>query len=184
MELKQIRHFVVVAELGSIASAARKLHIAQPALSRQISILEQECKVTLFDRLPRGVALTKAGEVMLEHARKIISATDAMVREVARARDEWSGTFKMAVVPNYGWLPIISGLLHKIRESSPNVQVTLEPRLTRLQESEILSGHLDAGFMAWDLSSSAGLAGISVYKDRYALQSRIRPTLLSLAQTS
>jgi DNA-binding transcriptional LysR family regulator len=169
MELKQIRHFIAVAELGSIASASRKLHIAQPALSRQMTMLENELKVKLFQRLPRGVSLTKAGEVMLEHARITISSSEAILREVSRTRNQFAGTLKIAVVPNYSWLPIIGGLLHEVRENIPNVHISLEPRLTRLQQSEILAGQLDAGVMACDLTSSVGLTGIPVYRDRYAL---------------
>ena len=70
MELRHLRYFVAVAEAGSLTNAAeRRLHTAQPSLSRQIRALELEIGVTLLERKARGIALTAAGRVFLEHAR-------------------------------------------------------------------------------------------------------------------
>ena len=70
MELRHLRYFVAVAEEGSLTNAAeRRLHTAQPSLSRQIRDLELEIGVKLLDRKARGIALTAAGRVFLDHAR-------------------------------------------------------------------------------------------------------------------
>ncbi len=70
MELRHLRYFVAVAEFGSFTQAAeRRLHVAQPSLSRQIRDLEMELGVALIRREPRGLALTEAGRVLLDHAR-------------------------------------------------------------------------------------------------------------------
>lgn len=84
MELRHLRYFVAVAEAGSVVSAAKALNLAQPALSRQIMALERLVGVTLFERLPHGVRLTKAGRAFLAEARRALTAAR---RAVARARD-------------------------------------------------------------------------------------------------
>jgi DNA-binding transcriptional LysR family regulator len=72
MELRHLRYFVAVGEEQHYGRAAERLHVAQPALSRQIQDLEQEIGVRLFDRLPRGVRLSAAGESFLDDARRIL----------------------------------------------------------------------------------------------------------------
>ena len=68
MELKQIRYFLAIVEVGSFSVAADELYISQSSLSKQISALEKELGVRLFDRSKRQIALTAAGEACLKHA--------------------------------------------------------------------------------------------------------------------
>ncbi len=77
MSLAQIRYFIAVAEEAHVGRAARRLHIAQPPLSRQIRALEDELGTELFDRTPRGMRLRTEGETFLGHARKIVAEVDA-----------------------------------------------------------------------------------------------------------
>src|SRR5260370_8397328 len=100
MELRHLRYFVAIGEEQHYGRAARRLHVAQPALSRQIQDLEEELGFQLFERLPRGVRLSAAGKLFLEDSRRILQdVTEAMVRagSVASGR---TGTLRIAFPDN------------------------------------------------------------------------------------
>lgn len=85
MSLDQIHSFVAVAEEGALVRAAARLHITQPPLTRRIRDLEDELGTPLFERLPRGMALTEAGRTFLPLAREILAAVSRAVDQVAGA---------------------------------------------------------------------------------------------------
>jgi DNA-binding transcriptional LysR family regulator len=85
MSLAQIEYFVAVAEEGHVGRAARKLHVAQPAVSRQIRKLEDELRAALFVRTSRGMRLSDSGSVFLRHAREILGGIAAARGAVQRA---------------------------------------------------------------------------------------------------
>ena len=80
MSFAQLRSFVTVAEEGHVGRAARRLHISQPPLSRQLMSLEDELGVALFERTPRGMRLLPPGEKLLVHARRILAEVQAAQR--------------------------------------------------------------------------------------------------------
>ncbi len=83
VSLSQIEYFVAVAEEGHVGRAARRLHVAQPAVSRQIRKLEDELRAPLFRRTPRGMRLSEAGKVFLGHARDILGGVRAARKAVS-----------------------------------------------------------------------------------------------------
>src|SRR5262249_47633612 len=96
MELRHLRYFVAVAEEGSLTIAAeRRLHTAQPSLSRQIRDLEYEVGAQLLTRSARGIALTAAGEAFLVHARLALAEADAAVAAAQRAAQTSKPSFAL-----------------------------------------------------------------------------------------
>jgi len=122
MDLRGIRYFVQIAELGSITRAAQHLRIAQPALSRHIHALEEELGVPLLVRLPRGVRLTTAGRQFLDHCQRIM-------RELARAQDGLrsggataQGRVILGVSPTTGPL-LLPGVVERMRRQCPQISL-------------------------------------------------------------
>lgn len=122
MDLRGIRYFVQIAELGSITRAAQHLRIAQPALSRHIHALEDELGVPLLVRLPRGVRLTTAGRQFLEHCQRIL-------RELGRAQDGLrsggaaaQGRVILGVSPTTGPL-LLPGVVERMRRQCPQISL-------------------------------------------------------------
>jgi DNA-binding transcriptional LysR family regulator len=124
MNLRHARTFVTVAELGTVSKAAERLRIAQPALSRQISNLEQELGLKLFDRVGSRLLLTGEGEQLLSDCRVLLNCARALGERAQLLRRGDTGVLKVAASPQY-IEGVISEFLHRYAESYPNVQVRL-----------------------------------------------------------
>src|ERR1700745_3367444 len=125
MELRHLRYFVAVAEEGSLTIAAgKRLHTAQPSLSRQIRDLEYEVGVALFTRSAQGVALTAAGRAFLDHARLALSQAEAAVEAARRAAQPARPNVALGFLTGreISWLPEAMRVLH---EELPNIEVTV-----------------------------------------------------------
>ena len=122
MDLRRARTFVTVAELGTVAKAAVRLHVAQPALSRQIISLEQELGFKLFDRVGRRLVLTGEGEQLLGDCRGLLSYASALDERAQLLRRGDTGTLKVAASPQF-IEGVIADFLHRYAERYPNVQV-------------------------------------------------------------
>jgi len=147
MELRHLRYFVAVGEEQHYGRAARRLRVAQPALSRQIQDLEEELGFKLFERLSRGVKLSEAGKLFLEDARRILQeVSEAAVRagSVARGR---SGTLRVGFTENASWRGVVPESFRRFRELQPGAELQLRPAASFELLDAIRSGGLDAGFV-------------------------------------
>jgi len=129
MELHHLRYFVTVAETGSLTLAAEKrLHTAQPSLSRQIRDLEHEVGVQLLIRGPQGTAMTDAGRAFLDHARLALAQAEAATAAARRAVQPVKQIFSMGFLTGQevDWLPHAPGIL---RDELPNIEIKVSSGL-------------------------------------------------------
>ena len=124
MDLKQLEYFVRVAELGSFTRAAIVLDVAQPALSRQIRLLEVELRQNLLSRNGRGATPTEAGKLLLEHGRGILHQVDVAREELGVARGALAGRVSIGLPPSLSRL-ITVPLSQAFRAQLPQAQLTL-----------------------------------------------------------
>src|SRR5580704_6231220 len=146
MELRHLRYFMAVGEEQHYGRAARRLGVAQPALSRQIQDLEKEIGFKLFDRMPRGVKLSAAGELFLEDARRILQDVGEATARAARVARGQSGTLRVGFAENVSWHGVAPDSFRRFREQQPDVDLQLQPAASLEQLEAIRSGRLDAGF--------------------------------------
>lgn len=129
MDLRHLRTFVTVAELGTVSKAAERLRIAQPALSRQIAALEQEFGLRLFDRVGRRLALTGAGEELLADCRGLLNQATAIGERAQFLRHGDTGVLKVAASPQF-IESVISDFLRSYAQRYPNVRVLVREAIS------------------------------------------------------
>src|SRR5688572_4203849 len=158
MDLRHLRTFVTITEEGTVSKASLRLHVAQPALSRQIHDLEAELGVKLFDRVRRRLVLTSEGEQLLADCRSVLVAVDSVRQRAQVLRQGHGGVLRVAATPQ-----TIDGLfaafLHRFAKSHPGVQVRLIEAVGADHESMlergkvhvtvgiVQSGHADSPFI-------------------------------------
>ena len=147
MELRHLRYFVGVGEEQHFGRAAERLHIAQPALSRQIQDMEKEIGFRLFERLPRGVKLSPAGKLFLEDARRILGEVQEATRRAERVASGKAGTLRVGFVESISWHGVVPEFFRRFRQKQPGAELTPVPMLSLVQVEAIRSGRLDAGFV-------------------------------------
>src|SRR6202140_1176757 len=147
MELRHLRYFVAVAEAGSLTVAAeRKLHTSQPSLSRQIRDLEVEVGAQLLTRGARGIELTPAGRVFLDHARLVLSQIEAAAEAARRVAHPAKPCFTMGFLPGHElrWMP---EALRILRDELPNIDVMISSQYSPLLADGLSKGKIDAAFL-------------------------------------
>ena len=122
MDLRHLRTFVTVAELGTVSKAALRLRIAQPALSRQIVDLEQELGFKLFDRVGRRLVLSAEGEQLLGNCRNLLGHARSLTDQAQQIRGGDRGLLKVSA-SSHLIESVFSTFLHRYAERYPNVQV-------------------------------------------------------------
>lgn len=143
MELRHLRYFVAVAELGSFSRAAEKLFIAQPPLSTQIRHLEEQVGVPLLVRYPRGVRTTSAGKVFLDQAKDVLARAENAKQ---RARQyERGGFLRLAYVPSAGHT-VLPRLLPRLMQAHPHAELEVVEMITAEQLAALHADRIDVGY--------------------------------------
>lgn len=155
MDLKQLEYFVRVAEMGSFTRAAIALNVAQPALSRQIRLLEVELRQNLLKRNGRGASPTEAGQLLLEHGRGILHQVERAHEELARARSGLSGKVALGLPPSVARVLTVP-LTRAFREKMPDAHLSISEGLTAAMQESLLNGRLDIALL-YNPKATAGL---------------------------
>jgi LysR family transcriptional regulator, nitrogen assimilation regulatory protein len=146
MDLRQLRTFVHVAELGSLSKAADRLRIAQPALSRQMRILEHELKVPLFTRHGRGMVLTSSGEMLLARVAAVLRDLEAARADVAAESGVVSGQVVLGTPPSVGDV-LSARLVERFLGLHPNVFIRIVPAFSGYLLDWLQRGEIDLAVM-------------------------------------
>ena len=179
MDLKQLEYFVRVAELGSFTRASIALDIAQPALSRQVRLLEVELRQNLLTRTGRGAIPTEAGKLLLNHGRGILHQVEVAREELAAVRGGLAGRVSIGLPPSLSKL-ITVPLTQAFRRQLPLAQLTLTEGFSVLMQEGLRVGNLDMAVL-YNAERSPELEVSSLHTEELVLISRLsgaRPAAL------
>ena len=167
MELRQLRYFVAVARERNFTRAAQMLNIAQPPLSRQIQLLEEELGVVLVLRDSRPVKLTDAGRLFYEQALQILGRMEQLRAATRRVGLNQNSVLSIGFVAStlYGGLP---SLVRKLRQHAPELDIQLLELLSVQQIPALKEGRIDVGFGRMR-HSDPNVIGIVLHEERLAL---------------
>lgn len=145
MNFRQIKYFITVAQELNFGRAALALNISQPPLTRQIQQLEEEVGAALFDRTPKGVTLTQAGELLLHEAMNIQSLVEQATERTQRAGQGKLGRLDVAIFGS-GILDVIPKLLLRFRTAYPDVNIVLHTMAKNEQLEALRQHRITIGF--------------------------------------
>jgi LysR family hca operon transcriptional activator len=154
MDLRHLRYFIAVAEEGSMTVAAEKrLHTAQPSLSRQMRDLELELGCDLMTRDTKGIALTSAGRVFLDHARGILLQVEAAKEATRRAAVPAKPSFVIGFLTGYefDWLPAVMRIM---RDALPDTETVILSLSSPELADGLMRGRIDLAFMRRERNTS------------------------------
>jgi len=185
MELRQLRYFVAASEAGSLLKASGRLHIAQPALGQQIAALEHELGARLFDRSSRGVTLTEAGKVFLEHAQVLLADAERARLAVRDSTTVPRGDVSLGLTTTIA-LAATMPILSACRTQLPQVRLKLVEAYSGFLHERLQSGRLDFALL-YDDTPDIGVSKHPLLDDQLVLvtsATRKLPKQLSLAALS
>jgi DNA-binding transcriptional LysR family regulator len=189
MELRRFRYFVAVAEELHFRRAAERLHLAQPALSQQVRKLEVELGVDLLHRSKRGVALTPAGILFLEEARRLLRQADEAVRTARNARSGTAGRLRLGHVADA--VPsLVPRAIAAFAARYPGIELTPEIAPARRAVEDVRAGRLDVAIVGLPVQATglkvtplAVEKAVAAVADRHLLSGRGEIEIAALADT-
>jgi LysR family transcriptional regulator, hca operon transcriptional activator len=181
LQLRHLRYFVAVAEEGSVLRAARRLHIAQPSVSKQIQDLEREVGCALFERGARGVRLTVAGDAFLLEARRTLENAERAIESARSAQGNAKPRFSLALGKMTYYPSILTELLATFHRLHPECEFRMR-QLTNVRQRSALRAHTISAAVAW-MSGPPEEFASQVIQD-CSLQGVLLPASHPLAQQS
>lgn len=159
MELRQLEHFVAIAEERSFTRAAGRVHLVQSALSTSIRALERDLGVRVFERSTHHVALTDAGEALLPEARRALAAAEQARDAVLAVRGAIRGTLRIGIMQSLTLVDVAS-LLARFHDLHPGVDIRTRPAIggSAALADEVQRGRLDLAFISLPGGVPSGLS--------------------------
>ncbi|SFU81622.1 LysR family transcriptional regulator [Halomonas korlensis] len=157
MEFRQLSYFIAVVETGSISAASRRVHVAQPALTRQVRLLEEDLGTRLLERHARGVSLTVAGKALYDEAVQLLDRRTQIRTRLSALGQGLIGKVSLGVTVTHLWVPEVAALLRHYRDRYAKVAFEVFPLLSGPQLERLREGSLDAGILYLDSAEQPGL---------------------------
>jgi DNA-binding transcriptional LysR family regulator len=165
IELRHLRAFITIAEVGSYRKAAERLRVAQPALSRTIQQLESALEVRLFDRTTRMVQATEAGRHLLLEGRSLLAMLERTEEDVRRIAAGRRGELGVGF-NDFTISEILPPLVSRFRAEYPDVRVILRSERSAALVEQVADGRLDIGFVS-GVQAGAGLESVTVREETF-----------------
>ncbi|RMF74047.1 MAG: LysR family transcriptional regulator [Planctomycetota bacterium] len=173
MDVRQLRYFVAVAETRSISRAAARCGVAQPSLSQQLQRLERRLGHRLFDRLPRGVALTDAGRALLPRARRVLAELRAAETAIADDLEAGRGRLIAGAIPTMAPY-LLPPLVDRFRRRFPDCELTIREDFTERLVEALIDHELDVAIMSTPIDNPLIQVDV-VGREELLLASAARP---------
>ncbi len=180
MDLRQLEYFVRVAELGSFTRAAIALDIAQPALSRQVRLLEVELRQSLLTRNGRGATPTEAGKLLLEHGRGILHQVERAREELGRVRGALAGRVAIGLPPSVAKLMAVP-LVREFRKRMPEASISISEALSTASLEALMTGRLDIALL-YNATAAPGIELTPLLEEPLFLVQRSGPGVAQKAK--
>lgn len=147
MNIRDLKYFLAVAELGHFGQAAEQCHVSQPTLSGQIKKLEETLGVVLFERTNRRVMLTEVGSQIATYARRISMEVDAIHDIAESASEPLAGKFRLGAFPTLATY-VFPNMVPKVKQAMPNLRLILIEEKTAHLIEKLRYGEIDAALLA------------------------------------
>ncbi|AFJ46624.1 nitrogen assimilation transcriptional regulator NAC [Shimwellia blattae] len=164
MNLRRLKYFVKIVDIGSLTQAAEVLHIAQPALSQQVATLEGEMDQQLLIRTKRGVTPTEAGKILYAHAQAILRQCEQAQLAVSNVGNILSGQVSIGLAPGTAASSVMTPLLQAVRNNLPEVQIFLHENGGGQLNDKLLCGQLDMAVL-YERAPQAGILSKPLLKE-------------------
>ena len=183
METNSLHAFLAVADSGSFTSAAEKLFLTQPAVSKRIAQLEEQLGARLFDRIGRQVHLTEAGQALLPRARQVVRELEDMGRAISSLSGEVSGTLRIGTSHHIG-LHRLPPVLRQFSRAYPQVQLDIHFIDSEEAWEGVLHGDLELGVVTLPPSPDARVHSEAIWDDPLVFMAAPEHPLASLDTVS